>query len=571
MVLGRIGARGSSQRHRLVATWVIVLLMVLALGSPQIEAGRSGALAAVQPAKATPIAHVRYIKRGLHVTTPNKKTVKGKVKMPVYAPSTLSTGTKQLASLGFKDGTVLQMNQRTTLVLRNPHLTYVNGGQVDEILAPGTSHRVQTATSTAAAIGTEFLVRESVQIREVKRGKGKKRHVQREKVHVTVFIVEEGALQVKSSKGSILVKTDQKTTVQEGKAPLPPVKVDATPALAWTKPIPPPTVHTENLVLDANGGQVVGYSSQAAPASQRHSEERTRHAAPQLKGEQAGTSQPWAAANINDGRLETGWMSAQGQVTNQWVKLQLENGNAYQISGVVIDPSATNGADPSNALRDFQIRVSTTGTADADFTTVFSGTCQRQKGLQIFSFPRPVDARYVELYALSNQGGHDGIAVAELEVVGAPAAIAPRGYTFTLTFDIHIKESAEPVLTPTPGTFHQAFAPPSDSDQIRYSLTGSVCNSDPYGSAWNMSDTYYLWDRVNPQEKSAPQTFTFQQTFAHGAPAPFAGRTAPGMTFDLSLTTTNPVNVQVDAHVESAVAKVTEQTFTIPLTPVLSC
>jgi hypothetical protein len=516
------------------------------------------------------VARVRYIKHGLTVTTANKKTVKGKVKMPVYTSSILTTGRKQLASLGFKDGTVLQMNQRTTLVLRNPHLTYITGGQVDEILAPGTNHQVRTATATAAAIGTEFVVRESVQIREVKKGKGKKRHVVREQVHTTQFVVVEGALRVQSPKGSIVVKTDQKTTVQEGKAPQPPVKVDAAPAISWTKPIPPPVVRAENLALDANGGLVIGYSSQAAPASQRHSAKRIRRPAARFKREQAA-SKPLAAANINDGRLDTGWMSAQGQLTNQWVKLQLPGANVYQIRGVVIDPSATNAADPSDALRDFQVRVSTTGTADEDFKTVFSGTCRGQNGLQTFTFPQAIDARYIELYALTNQGGHDGIAVAELEVVGAPTALTPHGYTFTLTFDIHVKEPAEPILTPTPGAFKQAFAPPTDADQIRYSLTGSVCNSDPYGSAWNMSDTYYLWDPANPQEKSAPQTFTFQQSFARGAPAPFAGRTAPGMTFNVSLTSTTPINVQIDAHVDAAVAKVTAQTFTTPLTPVLSC
>lgn len=102
------GSGGSPARKGYFALWVLIASLLLALLPPAVEAGRTRAPAAAQQGKTAPVAQVRYIKRGLAVKPPQKKQVKGKVKMKLFSRYGLATGRKQLASLGFKDGTVLR-------------------------------------------------------------------------------------------------------------------------------------------------------------------------------------------------------------------------------------------------------------------------------------------------------------------------------------------------------------------------------------------------------------------------------------------------------------------------------
>jgi len=117
--------------------------------------------------------------------------------------------------------------------------------------------------------------------------------------------------------------------------------------------------------------------------------------------------------------------SAAGQTSNQWLKIGFGQNTPYSIGAVVVDPGATHGHPTSNDLKDFQIRVSTTGTDDADFTTVFSGTAKKSHQLQRFVFPQAVSARYIELFAVDNYGGTGSIDVAEFEAVafGVPITL----------------------------------------------------------------------------------------------------------------------------------------------------
>src|SRR5207248_9754038 len=129
-----------------------------------------------------------------------------------------------------------------------------------------------------------------------------------------------------------------------------------------------------------------------------------------------------------DGLLSDAWETGLGKIANQSVRLAFLSGNTYRISGVVIDPSAPPGTPASEDLKGFQIRVSTGGTAEGDFTTVFSGQCKQQAGLQRFVFPVPVRATAVELVTLSNYGSTQHTAVAEMEAVATASLFAqPNG------------------------------------------------------------------------------------------------------------------------------------------------
>ncbi len=326
------------------------------------------------------IGVVRYILHGLTVTPPKHKSRPGKVKLPLFNLYGVRTGTAQKASIAFHDGTLIHLNQHTDAILFSPTVTQLRNGEIQEVLKPGTNHQVQTASALGAATGTILDVKV--------------------KNHKATFTVIEGALRVSSKHGSVVVKTNQQSSVTGQKKPTPPVTVDAAKVTNWSNSIPPTSPAEKNVALDANGGRVSDYSTQS-------------------------TDPQFAAGNLIDGNTNSGWSSAAGQVTNQWVKIGFGKNTPYSIGAVVINPGATHGHSTANDLKDFQIRVSTTGTDDANFNTVFSGTVKQSHALQRFVFPQPVSARYIELVAVDNYGGTDSIDVAEFEAVafGAPITL----------------------------------------------------------------------------------------------------------------------------------------------------
>lgn len=105
------------------------------------------------------------------------------------------------------------------------------------------------------------------------------------------------------------------------------------------------------------------------------------------------------------------WRTATGQVTNQWTKIRLAGDQIHVIDQVRL----RGGSIFDNGLKDFEIRVSTTGYDDADFMTVFAGTVPLDTDYHEFNFA-PVPARYVQLFILNNWGSSGGVQVANLEV-----------------------------------------------------------------------------------------------------------------------------------------------------------
>ena len=366
-------------RRALLRFLAVFTVAAAVLTAPRVTA-QTASLAVRQsgPSAASRVAQVAFISGGLFVQPPHQKRMKGKKQMPLYNKYFLQTLVKERASIKFRDGTTLNMNQRTDAVLSSPHVTYVRKGEVYQSLSPGSNHRVQTATAIAAAIGTKF------DVKVVTGG--------------TFFIVVKGVLRVKNSLGQQIVKTNQESIVVPKQPPGAPQPVDATKSTTWSNGIPTPDLG-ENLALDANGGKVVDFSSQYTGASQ---------------------GDVWYAYHLIDGRLDLGWESASGHPANQWVKILLAGHKVSQIAKVLIDPGATQGDPVSSDLKDFEIRVSTTGQADADFTTVYQGTCQQQHKLQAFQFSKPIAAKYVELYAVDNYGSPDWVGAAELEAVTPP-------------------------------------------------------------------------------------------------------------------------------------------------------
>jgi hypothetical protein len=102
--------------------------------------------------------------------------------------------------------------------------------------------------------------------------------------------------------------------------------------------------------------------------------------------------------NAIDNSASSGWVTADGQITNQWIKVNLTGNGLHVVDRVMLKGAATN-----NGLRDFEIRVSTTGSADADFTTIFTGTVPQDSNVHEFTFA-PAQAAYVQLFVRNNWG-----------------------------------------------------------------------------------------------------------------------------------------------------------------------
>lgn len=363
------------RRNSRNSLWSVSAACVLVLGTLGSSVGGLTASAASSHKSAWQhgqLGVVRYILHGLTVTPPSRKSMKGKVKLPLFNQYGIRTGTSQKASIAFHDGTLIHLNQHTDALLSSPTVTKLKSGEIQEVLKPGTNHQVQTASALGAATGTILDIK-------VKKNKA-------------TFVVLEGALHVKTKHGSVLIKTNQQTTVTGQQKPTPAIHVDASKVTNWSSAIPPSTRPEKNVALDFNGGRVTDYSSQS-------------------------TDSRFAAKHLIDGSINDGWSTAAGQIANQWAKIGFAQNMVHSIGAVAIDPGATHGHSTANDLKDFQVRVSTTGTDDADFTTVFSGTAKQTSALQRFEFPQPVSARYVELVAVDNYGGTDSIDVAEFEVV----------------------------------------------------------------------------------------------------------------------------------------------------------
>jgi PKD repeat protein len=124
-----------------------------------------------------------------------------------------------------------------------------------------------------------------------------------------------------------------------------------------------------------------------------------------------------------DENAQTFWVSANGQTTNQSLTVALPRLSVLDRIRLVNGPSAL-------GVKRFEVRVSTTSSDPAAFTTVLSGVASDQFTIQEFVLPSPAAARFVQLLALDNHGSTCCIAVKSFEAIsdslaGVPAFSSP--------------------------------------------------------------------------------------------------------------------------------------------------
>jgi PKD repeat protein len=133
----------------------------------------------------------------------------------------------------------------------------------------------------------------------------------------------------------------------------------------------------------------------------------------------------YGPGNLLDARADTTWTSP--PVGSQWVEFSLAGGETYQVDRFLLLGRQDCCSDQHP--RDFEIAVSQTGTADADFRTVLLATLPAGQTTPVaFVLPRPVSARYV-LYRALNSRGSANVSTAVLQVASGQVNSS------TVTFD----------------------------------------------------------------------------------------------------------------------------------------
>lgn len=186
----------------------------------------------VGQAAAPQVGSVRFILHGLTVQPPRVKGAPGRVSEPLFAAYGLHTAAGERASIRFVDHTVLHINQRTDLVLRNRGLTMIRRGEVAALGHSGGHERLVTANAVASAVGTEFDVR-------IQRPTSSYSRPPFPPGTTTVSVVR-GIVVVSNALGRVTVTEGHWTHVLPGKAPTLPTRHRALGDVVWTRVLPPP-------------------------------------------------------------------------------------------------------------------------------------------------------------------------------------------------------------------------------------------------------------------------------------------------------------------------------------------
>lgn len=110
------------------------------------------------------------------------------------------------------------------------------------------------------------------------------------------------------------------------------------------------------------------------------------------------TSASSGAAKALDDSAISFWSTAPYQVADQWMVVDLVGDEAQYLSQVVMQ-----GDNTGYGARSFELFLSDTGTDEADFTSVLTGTLPKNDRLNTFDFA-PTWAKYAKLYIYDNWG-----------------------------------------------------------------------------------------------------------------------------------------------------------------------
>jgi hypothetical protein len=120
------------------------------------------------------------------------------------------------------------------------------------------------------------------------------------------------------------------------------------------------------------------------------------------------TSNAFAVDRVLDDSNATFWQT--DGIANQFAKLQFFDQQMVFIDRIRLQ--SANGVSSPSSLKDFDVQVSATTSADASFVTVLSATLLNNGQLQEFLLPGgPVQARYLKLLLKTNYGSSSSFAL----------------------------------------------------------------------------------------------------------------------------------------------------------------
>ena len=211
-----------------------------ALGTVLVQATDAGFGPATMKVPIVPgsPATVVAIKAGLKVLAPRAKPHPGKVGTDLFALYQGVTAKNQYASLALRDGTLVDLNANTDVVIHDPlHTTLTSGELFLEVVHGAASHQIQVGSAVAATKGTRLDVKANT------------------KTHTWTVTVIDGRVQVTNTKltgakSAVLVGAGQQTTVVGSQPPSPPVPVNVNSVISWVKSVPNTTTYTVPPVLN---------------------------------------------------------------------------------------------------------------------------------------------------------------------------------------------------------------------------------------------------------------------------------------------------------------------------------
>jgi hypothetical protein len=128
-------------------------------------------------------------------------------------------GPTDRGSLMFADGSVLDLDHNTSVLIKSASRTFLQTGQVFlQVVSGGQSHDIETGSAIAASLGTRYMVR-NVQ--------GK-----------TTVTVLSGRVTLVNGGKSVSIGADQQSSVQGHLAPSAPARINAPALVAWASSLP---------------------------------------------------------------------------------------------------------------------------------------------------------------------------------------------------------------------------------------------------------------------------------------------------------------------------------------------
>ncbi len=177
-------------------------------------------------------ATVMTIKNGLSIVAPKARPIAGKPGDDLFEKYHAVTSGKQLASLGLRDGTVVDLNVNTDVSILDPlHSTLNKGEEFLEVTHGDVSHQVQVGTAVVATKGTRLDIAYNAAAKK------------------TTVTVAEGHVQVSNHGASVLVGASQATVVVGARPPTAPRQVDLAAVTAWVQRVPSSTPNVTPPVL----------------------------------------------------------------------------------------------------------------------------------------------------------------------------------------------------------------------------------------------------------------------------------------------------------------------------------